>query len=365
MWAVTTRVDEATDPVLFARLVNWQRQHGRHGLPWQGTRDPYRVWLSEIMLQQTQVGTVLDYYPRFLVRFPDVQTLARAEADDVLALWSGLGYYSRARNLHRCAQQVVQQWGGAFPRTSAELATLSGIGRSTAAAVAAFCFGEPVSILDGNVRRVLTRVLAYDGDLSSSRHEQQLWALAQGLLPDQPTPDEMVSYTQGLMDLGATVCTRARPQCAACPWGDTCAAHAQGRETAYPVKTRKLVRRTEAWWWLVLRRPDGACWLQQRPTPGIWAGLHSFPVFDGEAELQSALTGLGGALLEVRGVVRHVLTHRDLVLTPVVAQVPHDAAIAHLGPGRWVHPAEVVAGTVGVGLPTPVRDLLEDLAGQP
>lgn len=357
--------ERVTPSTLFALLVDWQQQHGRHGLPWQDTRDPYRVWLSEIMLQQTQVSTVLDYYPRFLARFPDVRSLAGADLDDVLALWSGLGYYTRARNLHRCAQQVVQHWGGAFPRTATELATLSGIGRSTAAAVAAFCFGEPVSILDGNVRRVLTRVLAFDGDLASTRHEQRLWSLAQELLPAQPTPDEMVAYTQGLMDLGATVCTRTRPRCAACPWSGACAAHAQGRETAFPVKTRKLVRRTEAWWWLVLQRPDGACWLQQRPDQGIWAGLHSFPVFDGEPALRAALTEVGGAVSSVLGVVRHALTHRDLVLTPVVVHWPRDDTPQGLGVGRWVDPAQVAAGDAGVGLPTPVRDLFRGLARQP
>ena len=166
-------------------VIAWQRRHGRHGLPWQGTRDAYRVWLSEVMLQQTQVSTVLDYYPRFLGRFPSVQVLAAAPLDDVLALWSGLGYYSRARHLHRCAQEVVAQHGGAFPRSSAALATLPGIGRSTAAAIAAFCFGERAAILDGNVKRVLTRVLGYDGDLSLAAEEQHLWRQAEALLPRQ------------------------------------------------------------------------------------------------------------------------------------------------------------------------------------
>ena len=192
---------------LALRVIAWQRQHGRHTLPWQRTRDPYRVWLSEIMLQQTQVGTVLGYYDRFLQRFPDVLALAAAPLDEVLALWSGLGYYSRARNLHRCAQAVASEHGGHFPASSVALATLPGIGRSTAAAIAAFCFGERVAILDGNVKRVLTRALGFAGDLAESRQERALWQLADALLPHE----HIEAYTQGLMDLGATVCALRQP----------------------------------------------------------------------------------------------------------------------------------------------------------
>jgi A/G-specific adenine glycosylase len=182
-------------------LVAWQRVSGRSHLPWQNTRDPYRVWLSEVMLQQTQVGTVLGYYERFMARYPDVAALAAAPFDDVLALWSGLGYYSRARNLHRCAQAVVTVYGGCFPPSASALAELPGIGRSTAAAIAAFCFGERVAILDGNVKRVLSRVLAYGEDLARSSAERELWAQAQTLLPAESA--DMPAYTQGLMDLGA------------------------------------------------------------------------------------------------------------------------------------------------------------------
>ena len=191
------------------RVIAWQRKHGRHALPWQNTRDPYRVWLSEIMLQQTQVATVLDYYARFVARFADLQTLAAAPLDDVLALWSGLGYYSRARNLHRCAQIIVADHGGQFPRTSVELATLPGIGRSTAAAIAVFCFGERAAILDGNVKRVLTRVRGDGRDISLAANERALWAIANELLPTRA----IERYTQGLMDLGATLCTARAPAC--------------------------------------------------------------------------------------------------------------------------------------------------------
>lgn len=342
----------------FQHVVHWQRQHGRHDLPWQNTRDPYRVWLSEIMLQQTQVVTVLGYYPRFLARFPDVQALAAAHVDEVLALWSGLGYYSRARNLHRCAQQVVQQWGGAFPRTSVELQMLHGIGPSTAAAIASFCFGERISILDGNVKRVLTRLLAFGGDLAEAAQERLLWQQAQNQLPPQPSHDDMAAYTQGLMDLGATLCTRSKPQCLLCPVQALCQAQAQQRATDFPVKTRKLKRRTETWWLLALRRADGAIWLSQRPVRGIWAGLYSLPVFDSEAELLAAVPGamdqLPGAV--VHETLRHALTHRDLVLHPLELPWPPAAtAPATLGDGVWVE----CSSALDLGLPAPLRRWLE------
>ena len=198
-----------------SRVVRWQASHGRSSLPWQDTRDPYRVWLSEIMLQQTQVATVLGYYARFLDRFPDVRALAAAPQDEVLGLWSGLGYYSRARNLHRCAQDVVALHGGEFPRSAELLQTLPGIGRSTAAAIASFCFGERVAILDGNVKRVLTRVLGFGEDLASAANERRLWDQAQALVPERG--EDMPAYTQGMMDLGATVCTPRKPRCLFCP----------------------------------------------------------------------------------------------------------------------------------------------------
>ncbi|MEY4734334.1 MAG: A/G-specific adenine glycosylase, partial [Pseudomonadota bacterium] len=236
-------------PAGFARhMVDWQRQYGRQSLPWQNTRDPYRVWLSEIMLQQTQVSTVLDYFARFLERFPDVAALAAAEQDDVLALWSGLGYYSRARNMHRCAQDVMARFGGAFPQDAQALQTLPGIGRSTAAAIAAFCFHERVAILDGNVKRVLSRVLGYGDDLAVAKNEKRLWDIAQELLPGKSV--DMPRYTQSLMDLGATVCLSRKVQCEACPVAAMCQAKAQGEPLAYPVKTRKLKRSSATLWLL-------------------------------------------------------------------------------------------------------------------
>jgi len=326
-------------------VVRWQAAHGRNHLPWQQTRDPYRVWLSEIMLQQTQVATVLDYYPRFLARFPDVAALAAAPADDVLALWSGLGYYSRARNLHRCAQQVMAQHGGAFPRTAAVLATLPGIGRSTAGAIAAFCFSERVPILDANVRRVLTRVLGFGEDLAVARNERLLWEQAEALLPRERLGEAMPRYTQGLMDLGAAVCVPRAPRCAACPLQAPCVARRAGDMERYPVKTRKLSRRAESWWLLLRRNAAGAFWLERRPSTGIWAGLYCPPV----SQQPPLAEGAGVQHLEP---FTHVLTHRDLHLHPVLVSEPWGTGAGWYGAAEWP----------GLGLPAPVRKLLESIS---
>ncbi|MFY9511251.1 MAG: A/G-specific adenine glycosylase [Rubrivivax sp.] len=335
------------------RVVTWQRQHGRHGLPWQGTRDAYRIWLSEVMLQQTQVSVVLDYYPRFLARFPDVQALAAAPQDDVLALWSGLGYYSRARNLHRCAQAVVALHGGCFPRDSATLATLPGIGRSTAAAIAAFAFGERAAILDGNVKRVLTRALGFAGDLSSSAQEKLLWQKAEDLLPQQ---GGIEAYTQGLMDLGAGICLAKKPSCLLCPLAELCVAQAQGTPERYPVKTKKLKRgrRSHALLWL---EQGERLWLTQRPDSGVWASLWSLPEFD-DAEALRALTGNWPGQGEWLPTIEHALTHFDWTLQPLRWGLPAKAGTqrieAALPAGRWVTRDEALA----MGLPTPVRRLV-------
>jgi A/G-specific adenine glycosylase len=341
-------------PMGFARrMVDWQRGQGRQHLPWQHTRDPYRVWLSEIMLQQTQVSTVLDYYPRFLQRFPNVAVLAAAPQDDVLALWSGLGYYSRARNLHRCAQQVVERFGGKFPASAELLLSLPGIGRSTAAAIAAFCFHERVSILDGNVKRVLSRVLGYDADLAVAAHERELWALADRLLPKQAT--DMPAYTQSLMDVGATLCQPRKVQCDACPVQPLCAAHAQGQPLTYPVKTRKLKRSSATLWLLWAVNDQGQVWLHKRAVRGIWAGLFSLPVFDDEAALLAACPTEGEShYIEPW---KHVLTHRDLHLHPVRVEMPKGKSPK--GDGQWVDAQDWPQ----LGLPAPIRLLLDGQKG--
>lgn len=348
--AVPADIVEAFAPA----LIDWQRRCGRHGLPWQGTRDPYRVWLSEIMLQQTQVSTVLSYYPRFLARFDTVQALATASMDDVMALWSGLGYYSRARNLHRCAQMVVSEYGGVFPFSWQELQKLPGIGASTAAAIAAFCHGERVSIADGNVRRVLSRLLAYEGDLAQAAGQASLWEAAQQLAPLAPSLADMQAYTQGLMDLGATVCTRSKPACVVCPMSGLCRGRLQGDPARFPVKSQRAVRRHESWWLLALLREglDGAeVWLERRPAPGIWAGLHCLPVFASESDAaQQVPGGLDAAtVLPVRG---HALTHRELRLHPLSVAVSGDWQPG--GPGQWLPLSRLAE----VGMPTPVRELL-------
>ena len=328
-------------------LVAWQRSHGRNALPWQNTQDPYRVWLSEIMLQQTQVTTVLGYYARFLERFPTVVDLAAASLDEVLAMWQGLGYYSRARNLHACARAVAERHHGEFPRSATELETLPGIGRSTAAAIAAFCFGERVAILDGNVKRVLTRLLAFRGDMASGAEEKKLWALATALLPAKG----IESYTQGLMDLGATVCTARSPQCLLCPVSDLCRGRAQGEPTVFPVKTKKLKRSRRENWWLWLEQ-EGRVLLQQRPPTGVWAGLWSLPMFEDESALMDA-AGTLGAELETMPRIEHALTHFDWVLhtrrAELLAALP-----AGTPDGQWVARERLAE----YALPAPLKKLI-------
>lgn len=336
-------------PTLAQRVVRWQRDHGRHGLPWQGTRDPYRVWLSEIMLQQTQVSTVLRYYGRFLERFPDVAALAAAPLDDVFALWSGLGYYSRARNLHRCAQAVMADHGGAFPSTRAQLETLPGIGRSTAAAIAAFCFGRREAILDGNVKRVLARALGYAGDLANTGDVNELWRHAEALLP----ASGIEAYTQGLMDLGAQVCSTRRPVCERCPLEPVCVARAEGAPERYPVKTKKLKRGRRAHALLWLLRGD-TMWLVQRPETGVWAGLWSLPEFDSAEALQAFTAGWPGQGAWLAP-IEHALTHFDWTLQPLRWTLPARAKLPPLPAGRWATLDEALA----LGLPAPLRKLLD------
>lgn len=349
-------------PDLSLLLVAWQAQSGRHHLPWQQTRDPYRVWLSEIMLQQTQVTTVLGYYQRFLQRFPQVADLAAAPLDDVLTLWAGLGYYSRARNLHRCAQAVVVQHGGQFPQDVAQLVQLPGIGPSTAAAIAAFCFDAQTSIMDGNVKRVLSRVLGWDQDLAIKANERHLWAAANALVPQ--SAQDMAAYTQGLMDLGATVCTPRKPACLMCPWSELCTARRQGDPESLPVQTRKLKRSTRESWlfWLAWR---DQVWLQQMPGSGVWAGLWTLPLLDSEVQMQSLLEDEDVRQVARQPRVKHVLTHLDWYLNPCRLVLPDGRepgevlarlkAIQPVQPdGRWVAQSRLTE----VGLPAPIARLL-------
>lgn len=339
------------------RIVAWQRQHGRHDLPWQNTRDPYRIWLSEIMLQQTQVATVIPYYDRFLQRFPDVAALAAATQEDVMPYWAGLGYYARARNLHRCAQEIARDWNGRFPPAAQAIATLPGIGRSTAAAIAAFAYGERSPILDGNVKRVFTRHFGISGDPARREVERRLWALADAQVEAAPDLD-MAAYTQGLMDLGATLCTRGKPACGQCPVAHSCVARREGRQAELPTpKVRKAIPERETG--MLVLRHQGAFLLQQRPEPGIWGGLWSLPEFDVASGPDSASRALG---LEPEhryelAAFAHTFTHYRLHIRPWLVPVRAMSLREPAQPERWV-PADKLAT---MALPAPVKKLLQGL----
>ena len=338
----------SSDADFAARVIAWQQVHGRHDLPWQKTQDPYRVWLSEIMLQQTQVATVLVYYQRFLARFPTVADLAQARQDDVMALWAGLGYYSRARNLHRSAQMVMADFGGEFPQTAAQLCQLPGVGMSTAAAIAAFCFGERAAIFDANVQRVLARSLGYAQDLARSQNKNELWARASTLLPQNDCASTMPRYTQGLMDLGATVCTARAPQCARCPLSDDCVARLSKQQTLLPVRSKTLTRKSVDVYLHRLQRGDEIA-LIKRPPRGIWGGLYCLPEIDAATYAALAAQATNSTLPSFK----HVLTHRDLhihVVQEKCAQV--NRALVDL---VWRTPAQALS----LGLPQPITKLLQ------
>jgi A/G-specific adenine glycosylase len=349
--AVTDRAVAAFAPALIA----WQQRHGRHDLPWQNTRDPYAVWLSEIMLQQTQVATVIPYYRRFLERFPTVAMLAAATEDEVLALWSGLGYYSRGRNLHRAAGIIVAEYGGCFPETTEALMALPGIGRSTAAAIFVFAFGGRAAILDGNVKRVLARLRGIEGYPGETAVAAQLWRDAEALLPDK----NIVTYTQGLMDLGATVCTRRKPRCSECPARALCVALATDRVAQLPTpKPRKALpqRRTMM---LVLQRA-GEILLEKRPPAGIWGGLWCFPEEDADADPVAACARRYGATVApgmMLPVIAHGFTHFRLDILPQPAIVQTWPLRAEEPGCLWISPEDALQAA----LPAPVRGIVERL----
>jgi A/G-specific adenine glycosylase len=333
------------------RLIEWQKRHGRHDLPWQRTRDPYRIWLSEIMLQQTQVATVIPYYLRFLERFPDVAALAAAPQAAVIEAWAGLGYYARARNLHRCAQLVMERHGGTFPESPEELAQLPGIGLSTAAAIAAFASGRRAAILDGNVKRVFCRHFGIEGFPGGAAVERSLWALADSLLPD----GDMEVYTQGLMDLGATLCTRGRPDCGRCPVQATCVASREGRQAELPATRPKPVR-PERDTTLVLISDGQHLLLERRPPAGIWGGLLVPP----EGEPEAVLRRLGLTARECRELplLRHTFTHFRLHIRPVLCLIAPDARLAAENNLEWVE----IGFAPEAGVPTPVKKLIRQVA---
>ncbi|MCX7960811.1 MAG: A/G-specific adenine glycosylase [Burkholderiales bacterium] len=326
------------------RLIAWQRRHGRHGLPWQERRDPYRVWLAEVMLQQTQVATVIPYYRRFVARFPDVAALARAPLAEVLRLWSGLGYYARARHLHAAARTIVREHGGRFPDTAEALAGLPGVGRSTAGAIAVFAFGQRAAILDGNVRRVLARSFGVQG-------ERAQWRLAESLVPAR----DVETYTQALMDLGATVCTRARPACERCPVAARCVARRESRIAELPApraRARRPVRRAR---WLVLL-DRGRVLLERRPARGLWGGLWAFPEPDSGPPARFCRDRLGCTVgrIERLAPIEHDFTHFRLRAQPLLCRLESGARAPRARGRRWF----ALAGAAQAAVPAPVKKLL-------
>lgn len=343
-----------------ARLLAWFDRCGRHDLPWQHPRTPYRVWLSEVMLQQTQVRTVIPYFQRFLHALPDLRALAAAEPDAVLALWSGLGYYSRARNLHAAARLCVEHHGGELPRDVDALAALPGVGPSTAAAIAAQAWNDRHAILDGNVKRVLARFHGVEGWPGLPRVERELWRHARAHVLDPSLPGErLADYTQAQMDLGATVCTRARPACAICPLQSDCVARVEGRtaELPTPRPARELPRREAHA--LVARDAEGRVLLRRRPPTGVWAGLWSLPQFD-DSDARDAWLAARIAPDAVAGAmppVEHTFSHYHLTLHPLAARLRAGDRVADDADLAWVD----AASSRDLGIPAPVRRLIDRL----
>lgn len=341
---------------LAERLLCWFDQHGRTDLPWHMDRTPYRVWVSEIMLQQTQVNTVIPYYNAFMARFPDVQTLARAPIDDVLGHWSGLGYYARARNLQKAAQTVISDHNGEFPANQEQLEALPGIGRSTAAAILAQAFNLRAAILDGNVKRVLARYHAVPGWPGQTSVLNQLWQHAETHTPDERIRD----YTQAIMDLGALVCTRSRPDCNTCPLAADCEAFARTEVTLYPASKPKKAKPEKTTWMVILEDRLGRVLLERRPPSGIWGGLWSLPELDAAYsadELSHACErsfGIDCGDPEISGGFRHTFSHYHLHIQPARLSAASSDGIADEDNRRWVYRDEALT----LGLPAPIRTLL-------
>jgi A/G-specific adenine glycosylase len=344
----------SSDAPIAPALLAWHERAGRHDLPWQKDRTPYRVWVSEVMLQQTQVAAVIPYFERFMQRFPDVLALADAPIDEVLHLWSGLGYYARARNLQRAAQQIRDVHGGVFPETFHSVAALSGVGRSTAGAILALSRDQPHPIMDGNVRRVLSRLFTVAGRTGERAFENELWRLATLLTPAQ----SVAQYTQAIMDLGATLCTRRQPDCSECPLLSRCAAQAAGRQHDFPAPKKSLKRRQREAWLLFMQRTDGAIHLVRRPEQGIWGGLWSPPEFDSRQALEQSIAARTGnaAMLREGTPLLHVFTHFDLLIHPMWARVEAASAVAEGAAMLWYN-ADL---DPRVGLPAPIAHLLKN-----
>ncbi|MEM1110705.1 MAG: A/G-specific adenine glycosylase [Pseudomonadota bacterium] len=348
-------------PSFHQRVLTWFDQHGRHDLPWQQNINPYRVWVSEIMLQQTQVRTVIPYFERFMDRFPDVQSLAAAPQDEVLHHWTGLGYYARARNLHKAAQQVCEEHAGEFPDTVEGLEALPGVGRSTAGAICSIAHRKRAPILDGNVKRVLARHGAVAGWPGEASTLKSLWASAETYTPTSRIAD----YTQAMMDLGATLCTRTRPRCGDCPLQEDCSALASGTQTQYPGKKPKKALPERSTHFLMLRDPEGSLWLERRPPSGIWGGLWCFPEL---ADASAAETWcvdrfqFAPTSIERWSPFRHTFSHYHLDIQPILATLPTcPQAVMASDEQLWYNLRQPPA----VGLAAPVVGLLETLKADP
>ncbi len=333
------------------QLLEWWDQHGRKDLPWQHPRSAYRVWVAEIMLQQTQVKTVTPYFNRFIERFPDIQSLANASTDDVLAYWSGLGYYARARNLLKTARICVDTHDAKLPRSPQALAALPGIGESTANAIYSQACDKPAVILDGNVKRVLARYFAVEGWPGKASVHKQLWSTAGQLLPAKRGAD----YTQAIMDLGATLCTRTRPACEQCPVKQNCKAFTTGNVDSFPARRPALKIRKKVVQMLILKDAHGNVLLERRPPAGIWGGLWSLPADDDGMPVQQRL-GLNGHPLKALAALQHQLTHIHMTIQPLIAHADlHSGGVECTQDQRWFSQQEWPA----LGLPQPVRHLLE------
>ena len=336
-------------------VLKWFDSHGRKGLPWQQQQTPYPIWVSEIMLQQTQVAIVIPYFERFIQRFPDIKSLANATVDEVLHHWSGLGYYARARNLHRAAQLIGDHYAGCFPLVFDQVLALPGIGRSTAGAILSLGAGQRHSILDGNVKRVMARCFAIAGWPGHSAVLKQLWQLAENQTPDQRVAD----YNQAMMDLGSLVCTRSKPQCPECPLAKMCQAHAQGDEAAYPAPKPRKIAPVRSTCMLMLKNKAGEILLEQRPPSGIWGGLWSLPECPSEDQAEqwcSEHLGLSGQLISSWPVRRHTFSHFHLDITPLEIQVAQRDAVMEADSRLWYNPAQPDV----CGLAAPVARLIEE-----
>lgn len=334
-------------------ILNWYEQYGRKTLPWQQNKTPYKVWLSEIMLQQTQVSTVIPYFERFMARFPTVIDLANADQDEVLHLWTGLGYYARARNLHKAAQVIANHHDGVFPTTLDEVMALPGVGRSTAGAVLSLSLSQPHPILDGNVKRTLARCFAVEGWPGKKPVENKLWEIAETLTPTTDTD----KYNQAMMDMGAMVCTRSKPKCDLCPVADRCEARVQGRQMDFPGKKPKKTLPVKQTSFLLIQYQD-EIWLEQRPPSGLWGGLWCLPEAAEhtlEVDIADKLHNIKPVKTEVLTAFRHTFSHFHLDIVPIkVSVAERPQIIMEANQGLWYN----LSQPAKVGLAAPVKKLL-------